>query len=539
MAAVNLMDSALAWEEILDNFGLSQRAIARFTEDFTMPSEIMASNPQQIKSVVNSQNKTYRSHATAGQRCYINTAQLNRVLAFYKWTIVAIKDGRAEYEEADAATFDLDWVNSIVDEYLMKDPSTTPQSTPPSVIVPKFVGTNWHDTKSKLTALLATRIGNSGIPLTYLVRKTRLRWEDTDTMNNLQERRISTKAHEGNTYELDNRELFRILMSTFTATTLDNVVKSFQATNDGMSAWTAITANVEGSNYFNELKRQGDAAIEGVFFDPNKNFAFEKYFDKHVRSHELHAEAEAPVPEWRKIDLFMKGVRCTALQNDFRGLKDDPLYKTFTAMYNKINENYRTLIDQGILKPVSVFKRRIAQLGSDPNSNPRGGRAYRGRGRDFGRGRGYGRYGRGRGFGRGRGYGRGRGRGGRQQSGRGRNIDMSQVNMSALPPNIDLNNLSFSDDEWYAFSQAARDAISALRLISYGGQGRGRGRHGPRTQPERQIFQLVQLPPTPTSAAPIPPNDIPAGNIQHHGGNDIRSTDAGSAFGRNGPPSSG
>ena len=148
-------------------------------------------------------------------------------------------------------------------------------------------------------------------------------------------------------------------------------------------------------------------------------------------------------------------------------------------MYNKINKNYRTLIDQGILKPVSVFKRRIAQLGSDPNTKPRGGRAYRGCGRDFGRSRGYGRYGRGRGFGQGGGYGRGRGCGGHQQSGRGRNIDMSQVNMSALPPNIDLNNLSFSDDEWYAFSQAGRDAISALRQISYGGRGRGRGRHGP------------------------------------------------------------
>ena len=113
---------------------------------------------------------------------------------------------------------------------------------------------------------------------------------------------------------------------------------------------------------------------------------------------------------------------------------------------------------------------------------------------------------------------------------------MSHVNMSALPPNIDLNNLSFSDDEWYAFSQAGRDAISALRQLSHSGRGRGRSRHGPAasitgtstngTQDERQIFQLVQLPPTPTSAAPAPPNDT-------------RSNDAGSAFGRSGPPSSG
>ena len=407
MTTVNLMGSVLAWATILDNFGLTPRAITWFTEDYTKPSELMASNPEQIKAIVSNKNKMYRSHATANQRCYINTAQLNHVLIFYRWAVFAIKDGQVEYEEVDAATFDHNWINSIVDEYLMKDPSTTPQNTAFSVTVPNFVGTNWHDTKSKLKALLATRISNSGIPLAYLVRERRLRWEDTNVMNNLQERRIVTKAHEGNTYELDNRELFRILISTFIATTLDNVVRSFQKTNNGMSAWTAIIDNVEGGNYVSKLKHQGYATIEGAFFDPNKNFAFEKYFDKPVKSHELHTEAGAPVLEWRKIDLFVTGIRCTSLQNDFWGLKDNPQYNTFTAMYNEINENYRTLIAQGILEPVSIYKRGIAQLGSDPNHNPRGDSAYRGRGRDFGRGRRYGRNGRGRGFGRGCGYGRG------------------------------------------------------------------------------------------------------------------------------------
>ena len=44
--------------------------------------------------------------------------------------------------------------------------------------------------------------------------------------------------------------------------------------------------NVEGANYASELKRQGNQVIENAFFDTNKNFTFEKYFDKHVKSHE-------------------------------------------------------------------------------------------------------------------------------------------------------------------------------------------------------------------------------------------------------------
>ena len=252
------MEDIPSFGTILVNFGLTQRAKDCLTEDFPTSNDLMASNVEQIKSVVTNQNKMYRSHATVGQRCYINTAQLNRILAFYRWTIFAVKDAQAQYDAASAAAFDLDWIISIVDTYNMKDPEVTTQSTAFSVTIPAFNGTNWHDVKAKLVALLNTRVGNCGIPLTYLVRKVKQSWENTETMSNLQERRIATKVHEGHTYELDNRELFRILMNTFTSSTLDNIVRAHQKHNDGLAAWTAILANVEGANYASELKRQGD-----------------------------------------------------------------------------------------------------------------------------------------------------------------------------------------------------------------------------------------------------------------------------------------
>ena len=137
-----------------------------------------------------------------------------------------------------------------------------------------------------------------------------------------------------------------------------------------MGAWKAIIVNVEGANYASELKRQGYQVIEIAFFDPNKNFTFKKYIDKHVKSHQLHAAAQAPIPEWRKIDQFMKNIKCSNLQNYYRNLKDSPLYQSFTCMYNTLNENYRTMIQQGILKPVSVFKRKINTVDSNGGNNP-------------------------------------------------------------------------------------------------------------------------------------------------------------------------
>ena len=420
-AAFNdMMEDEPSFMAILANFGLSLRARNRLTEDFPTANDLMVSNTEQIKYVVTNQNKMYRSHTTANHRCYINTTQLNRVLAFYLWTNFVVKDAQARYDVADVADFDTDWINSIVDTFNMKDPEVTPQSTAFSVTIPTFSGTNWYEVKTKLVALLNTRVGNCGIPLSYLTRSSRQAWEDTEFITNLQERRIATKVHEGHTYELDNRELYRILMNTFTSTTLDNVVKSYQRHSNGIAAWEAILANVEGANYASELKRQGDQIIDQAFFDPTKNFTFEKYFDKHVKSHELHSAAMAPVPEWRKIDQFMKNIKCSLLQNDYRAIKDIPQYQNFTAFYNKMNENYRTLIQQGLLKPVSIYKRKISQVDTS----------------DSGRGRGRGGRGRGRGRTQGRiqGRGRGRGRGGRGRGGRG----ISQVDLSCLPREIDI-----------------------------------------------------------------------------------------------------
>jgi len=386
---------------------------------------------------------------------------MNRILAFHKWTIYAIKDAEEVYDNTEAPNFNRAWIDSISDEYLMKDPDPTPQSTSFSVTIPSFVGTNWYEVKSQLLSLLATRTGKAGIPLSYLTRDSRQTWKGTDHILSSQDRRIATKAHSGNSFDIDNREFYRIISNVFTASTLEDVIRAQQKTQNGIKAWMSIKANVEGASYNSELKRQGDAMIESAFFDPTRNFSFEKYFQLHVKSHEIHAAALDQVPEWRKINGFMKGIKCTQLQDDFRNIKDDPRYQSFTSFYNKMNENYRMLVEQKIIKPISVFKRKINQFGTeveDTRGRGRGRLGGRGRGRFNGRGRG------GRGRNNHRGGGRFIGRGGRGRGyGRGYQ-DTPQVDLNCLPPNLDLHNLTFTDERWFnEFNQDQRNTITALR----------------------------------------------------------------------------
>ena len=46
-----------------------------------------------------------------------------------------------------------------------------------------------------------------------------------------------------------------------------------------------------------------------------------------------------------------------------------------------MNKNYRTLIQKGLIKPVSIFKRNISQVDTSDNSGCGRGRGGRGRGR--------------------------------------------------------------------------------------------------------------------------------------------------------------
>lgn len=527
VAGVNLMTDQASFITILTAFGLNGRTRTRFTEDFPTAGELMLSTKSQVKDVILNQNKLYRNHEQQNQRCYITAMHMSRILAFRKWAVIAVKEGGANYVVGDVGLFDLAWITGIQEHYLQDDPAATAPGELP-VKVPKFNGQNWYETKSALTMALASVYGNSGIPLSYLVRVTRRGWEDTEHYASLQQRRIDTKEHSGAEYSKDNSELYRILGQEFDGTTLEDIVKGIQQ-SDGVEAWNAILGNVEGANYRTELRRKAEGLVSAAFYDPDKNFSFEDYFQRHTRYHDMMSKAGAPVQDWQKIEKFMSGVRCSQLQTVYITSTMTSTNMTFTQFYNDIHEKYRRLVDTKQLKPASIYsnKRRISQLGTDDN----GGR---------GRGRGHGR-GRGRGNGKSRGgRGRGRGRGGR--GGRGRGDYDDTINWSVIPSNVDVNgSLDFDDNTWYSFSSEVKDELKKLRtlkrqqkninsMLQYPYSGQQQHRSNDSTfGGTRGIFDIN----IPNGLPPPPPSgELPAQPTQGQSHSVTRSTSAGSAFGR-------
>ena len=143
---VDVMDDNASFRTILENFGLSVRAINRFTEDYPTARDLMNSTEAKVKDVISNQNKTFRYHAVAAQQCYVNATQTTRIYTFRTWSIYAVKEGGAVYDMADVAIFDLAWIDGIQDDFNQ----ATNEATTPGAIdvkVPKFDGQNWYDVK--------------------------------------------------------------------------------------------------------------------------------------------------------------------------------------------------------------------------------------------------------------------------------------------------------------------------------------------------------------------------------------------------------
>lgn len=235
------------------------------------------------------------------------------IFTLRRFAIIAIKEGGGSYSVNDVNDFHQQWINSIQEEYSQKDlEPTTPGSL--TVNIPKFKGSNWYEVKQQFVLALKAVYGQSGVPLSYLIRDTRKTWDETVNYASLQERCVDTKAHTGADFNKDNFELYRILSQELDKSTLEDVIKATPNSSRLLVVtWSRILANVQGGQFCNELQRQANSIVSNEFWDPSRHFAFESYFQKHTRYHDMMDKAGDPVSEWQKVEKFMEGIRCTII----------------------------------------------------------------------------------------------------------------------------------------------------------------------------------------------------------------------------------
>ena len=260
----------------------------------------------------------------------------------------------------------------------------------------------------------------------------------------MEERRINCYRHSGPGYHEDNRTFYNVLVQFFSGSSCEDIIRRYQTSGNGKSAWRDVKNHLEGQDYKLQLVREANSMLEKANFSGNARYGFEDYYKTHVRAHLMLLEGDQPKSELEKITTFMSKITDQGILADYKSNRNDPLLRdNFQALYNHLAEGHRFDHPDGV-------PARITRKSNKRTINQVTGRGYAIRG-----GRGRGRFG-GRGRGRGR-DGRGRGRG-------GNNYGQSTSNEGTLPPEVVSNpHQEFDTAKWNSFSYQQRQAIHLLR----------------------------------------------------------------------------
>lgn len=291
--------------------------------------------------------------------------------------------------------------------------------------------------------------GSSGIPLAYVIRKD---IDDDYEFDGEVEQLIYDAPLEGPVYQVDNRQVYRILKSKLTGTDSWDWIKKYDRTQDGRKTMLTLRTHYDGPGEVQKRIAKAEASINLLHYKAEQTFSFEKFITRLNGAFQVLEEHGEGYSERKKVTLM-----CDKIQNSHTDLRaaiqivrrDSTLNQNFHDAANSLSEAVASIFPSADKISNDRFKRKIADLGS-------GGRGGGGRGRGSGRFQGSGRQGQGQGRGRGRG-----GRAGRPYGGRSGNNNGT----SSIVNGVDISDVTrdFSTDEWNKLPFIVRDAIRDAR----------------------------------------------------------------------------
>ena len=299
------------------------------------------------------------------------------------------------------------------------------RSTETVVKPDKFMyASKWRVFHDLVKAYLQNVSGSNGIPLAYVIRSQAIPTPGATYSNEI-EARIASAPLSGVAYSNDNHSVHGIILSLVLDGPGYAFIREHDDTKDGRGAWLDLLAHYEGRAYLDRRKNEVYKTIDSLHYEGEKHtFDFEKFITYHQNAHKDLRAAGEPVPESRKVSVFLNNIYSQNLQLAVAVVRATPnLLNNFTQMTNYL---------AGIVHGAKTAGRHSHRSISDVRGGGRfGGRGFRG-----------GRGGRGRG-------GRGRGAGGGNES-----LDQEVARLAKR---------RIQRDEWFSIPRWKQEKIKAKR----------------------------------------------------------------------------
>ena len=193
---------------------------------------------------------------------------------------------------------------------------------------------------------LAIKLGNRGIPLSYIIDTTdRGATRASEDLREVDEINIEDEEHFtrhatqfGQAFKRDNTQVWNFMKSHLLGTPVYNHVASCDKTSNGHKAWTLLTNFYEGEDFQTRMKDSAFSKMLQTFYRGDSiRFSFEKYVAVHKQAHKMLEDSQYNdghgLDDSTKCHHFIAGIKEQAgLEHALCTARSNPKYRDFTSL---------------------------------------------------------------------------------------------------------------------------------------------------------------------------------------------------------------
>ena len=176
----------------------------------------------------------------------------------------------------------------------------------------KFVYDEWVDWQQSVITYLKSKKGVRNIPLYYVIRKEPCTIP-IDEMQPIDE--ITYNApHEGRAYEVDNKEVHRLIEELTNGTDASDWIKSFRRSRNGKGAWNALCEHYDGPAEGDKRITIARSNIQQAFYKNEQIFSFEKYSTRLKRAFDTLRQYNQPKSDKEEVEILLNNINTNNVQ---------------------------------------------------------------------------------------------------------------------------------------------------------------------------------------------------------------------------------